>query len=102
MTTPSIPLDVWLLAAVDPFLIVLAVYLGFKADQLGKVAIAALMALAASILLNWLVSAVGLPWIAPVTRQGPLLIPVRVVAAVLWAALGYAVARWIGRQKRRA
>jgi membrane-bound metal-dependent hydrolase YbcI (DUF457 family) len=97
VTTPSVPFDVWPLAAFDPFLVILALVLGFKADQLGKVVLAAIMALAGSILLNWLVTAVGLPWIAPVSREGPLLIPVRAGAAVLWAALGYGVARWTGR-----
>ena len=102
MTTPSVPFDVWPLAAFDPLLVILAVWLGYKADQFGKVAIAALIALAGSMLLNWLVSALGLPWIAPVTREGPLLIPVRLVAAVLWAALGYGVARLVRRRRERA
>ena len=52
----------------------------------GKVLLAAIAALAGSILLTWIVTAVGLPWIAPVSREGPLLIPVRAGAAVLWAA----------------
>ena len=101
MTTPSVPFDVWLLAAFDPLLVLLAAYLGFKADQFGKVVLAAIMALAGSILLNWLVTSVGLPWIAPVSREGPLLIPVRAGAAVLWAALGYGVARWAGRTRQK-
>jgi hypothetical protein len=75
VTTPSVPLEVWLLAAVDPFLVVLAAYLGFKADQFGKVALAAIIALAGSVLLNWLATALGLPSLAPVSREGPLLIP---------------------------
>jgi hypothetical protein len=102
VTTPSVPLEVWLLAAFDPFLVVLAAYLGFKADQFGKVALAAIIALAGSVLLNWLATALGLPSLAPVSREGPLLIPVRAGAAALWAALGYGVARWTGKPKEGA
>lgn len=101
MTTPSVPLDIWLLAAFDPLLVTLALYLGFKADQFGKVVLAALMALAGSILLSWLITSAGLPWIAPVSREGPLLIPVRAGAAVIWAALGYGVTRWVDRRREK-
>lgn len=101
VTTPFVPLEVWLLAAFDPFLVTLAMYLGFKADQFGKVVLAALMALAGSILLSWLITSVGLPWIAPVSREGPLLIPVRAGAALAWAALGYGVARWVDRRRHK-
>ena len=36
MTPPDVPLAVWLLGAFDPVLIVVAVWLGWRADQVGK------------------------------------------------------------------
>jgi hypothetical protein len=40
---------------------------------------------------------VGLPWIAPVSREAPILFPVRAVAALLWATGAYAARRVAGR-----
>jgi hypothetical protein len=74
-------------------LIAVAVYLGWKADQFGKVFIAAIAALAVSVLVSWLLTEAGLPWIAPVSRDMPTLYPVRAIAAVLWAAGAYAARR---------
>jgi len=91
VTPPVIPLSVWLLAAFDPVLIAVAVYLGWRADQPGKVFIAAIAALGISVLVSWAVTSVGLPWIAPVGRELPTLYPVRTVAAVLWAGGAYLV-----------
>jgi len=93
VTAPSVPLTTWLVGAFDPVLIALAVYLGWKADQFGKVFIAAIAALGVSVLLSWLVTVLGLPWPAPVSRDTPTLYPVRAVAAFLWALIGYAAAR---------
>ena len=93
METPSVPLSVWISAAFDPVLILVAVWLGWKADQVGKVFIAALAALASSVLVSWLIAGLGLPWIAPVRADMPTLFPVRVVAALLWAGGAYAARR---------
>ena len=93
METPSVPLAVWLLAALDPILIAVAVTMGWKADQFGKVFIAAIAALALSVLAAWLITLAGLPWPAPVGRDYPTLFPVRTVGAFLWAAAGYAAQR---------
>ncbi len=93
MTPPSIPLATWILAAFDPILIAVAVVLGWKADQFGKVFIAAIAALGLSALLAWAMTAVGLPWLAPVSRDAPTLFPVRTIAAVLWASAAYGVRR---------
>ena len=98
VTAPEIPLSVWILAALDPFLIAVAVTLGWKADQFGKVFIAAIAALGVSVLLSWLIHSVGLPWIAPVGRDLPTLYPVRAVAALLWAALAFGVRRTWGER----
>jgi hypothetical protein len=89
MTPPIIPASVWLLAAVDPVLIAIAVILGWKADQFGKVFIVAIAALGASVLVSWAISAVGLPWVAPVGGNNPTLLPIRTIAALLWASVAY-------------
>jgi hypothetical protein len=39
------------------------------------------------------VSAAGIPWPAPITHDGPTFFPVRAVAALLWAILGYGARR---------
>lgn len=90
MTAPSVPLSVWLMGAIDPILVMVAVFLGWRADQFGKVFIAAIAALGISVLAAWLATLLGLPWIAPVARDAPTLYPVRAVAAVIWAAGAYA------------
>lgn len=89
MTTPSVPFAVWPLAALDPVLILVAVWLGWKADQAGKVFIAAIAALGLSVLAAWLVTLAGLPWPAPVGRDYPSLFPIRTIAATAWAAAAY-------------
>ena len=98
MTAPSVPFGIWIFAAVDPVLIAVAVYLGWTADQFGKIFVAAIAAVAASILFGWIVTTLGLPLFAPVSRNLPLLLPVRGVAAVLWATAAYFLAR---RARRR-
>ncbi len=92
-TVPVIHLWDWLPAAFDPVLILIAVLLGWKADQFGKVLIAAIAALVVSVLVSWLIASLGLPWIAPVRADGLTLFPVRVIAALLWASAAYAVRR---------
>lgn len=98
MTTPSVPLAVWSLAALDPVLILVAVWLGWKADQFGKVFIAAIAALGLSVLAAWIVTLAGLPWPAPVGRDYPSLFPVRTVAAVAWASAAFGLRRLAGRR----
>ena len=96
-TVPVITLWDWLPAAFDPVLIVVAVLLGWKADQFGKVLIAAIAALGVSALFSWLVTSLGIPWVAPVRADALTLFPVRVVSAIVWAALAYAARRVIRR-----
>jgi hypothetical protein len=93
VTPPSVPLGTWLLAAFDPVLIAVAAYLGWRADQFGKIFIAPIVALAVSVLFAWFVTGLGIPWFAPVSRDAPTLFPVRTVAAVLWAAGAFALRR---------
>ncbi|MBF9232333.1 hypothetical protein [Microvirga alba] len=93
MTPPVIPLSVWLLGAFDPILVVVAVLLGWKADQIGKVFIAAIAALGISVLVSWGITGLGLPWIAPISHDTPTLYPVRAIAALVWAGGAYAARR---------
>jgi hypothetical protein len=97
VTPPSVPVSVWLLGAFDPVLILVAVWLGWKADQLGKVFIAALAALAASVLVSWIVSSIGIPWIAPVRADLPTLFPVRIASALIWAGGAYTLRQVVRR-----
>lgn len=99
MTTPSVPFAIWIWAAFDPVLIVIAVYLGWKADQAGKIFIAAIAAIGATMLIDWLLTAIGVPVFAPVSRGGPMFLPVRSVAALAWAGLGYLLRRRLGRAR---
>ncbi|MBJ6125440.1 hypothetical protein [Microvirga splendida] len=92
-TVPVVTLWDWLPAAFDPVLILIAVWLGWKADQFGKVMIVALAAFGGSVLVSWAISSLGLPWIAPVRSDGLTLFPVRLVAAMLWASGAYAAHR---------
>ena len=97
MTVPFYPWTVWIWAGLDPILVLLALYLGWTASQFGKVFIAAIAALAISVLFAWLVTRIGLPWPAPVAADLPTFFPVRTVSAFLWAALGYGARRVLKR-----
>lgn len=95
-TVPVVHLWDWLPAAFDPVLILVAVWLGWKADQFGKVMIVALAAFGVSVFVSWIVSSLGLPWIAPVRSDALTLFPVRLIAAMLWAS-GAFVARRVAK-----
>jgi len=89
VTVPVYPWTVWIVAALDPILIGLALYLGYTASQFGKVFIAAIIALAVSVLASWAITAVGIPWPAPISHDGPTFFPVRWIAGFLWGTLGF-------------
>lgn len=97
MSVPYYPWTVWIWAGLDPILVLLALWLGWTASQFGKVFIAAIIALAVSVLISWGVSALGIPWPAPVSHDGPTFFPVRTVAALLWAILGFSARRLVRR-----
>lgn len=97
MTPPVVHLWDWLPAAFDPVLILVAVWLGWKADQFGKILIAGIAALGISIVISWAISSTGLPWIAPVRADALTLFPVRFIAALLWAGGAYAARRVVRR-----
>jgi hypothetical protein len=94
-TVPYYPPEVWIMAAFDPVLIGLALYLGWKADQFGKVVLVAMMALVASVLVSWVLTGIGVPWPAPIGRELPTFFPVRTAAAVIYAIIGYSARRVI-------
>ncbi|MEH3148017.1 MAG: hypothetical protein PGN34_22365 [Methylobacterium frigidaeris] len=93
MTVPYYPPSVWIWAGLDPVLIAVAVYLGWKADQFGKVFLVAMIALVASVLTSWVLTGIGLPWPAPVGHDLPTFFPVRTGAALIWAMLAYGARR---------
>ena len=94
---PVYPVSVWIVAAFDPVLIAVSAYLGWRADQFGKIFIAAIAGLAVSALFSWAVTAIGLPWPAPLGRDLPTFFPVRIVAAFLWALAGYGARKVVRR-----
>lgn len=98
MSVPYYPWTVWIVAAFDPVLIGIAVYLGWHASQFGKVFIAAIAALALSVIISWAITALGIPWPAPVSRDGPTFFPVRTLGALLWAILAFAARRMAARR----
>ena len=80
MAPPVVALLDWLPAAFDPVLILVAVWLGWRA-------------LGISILVSWGISSIGIPWVAPVRADALTLFPVRFIAALLWAGGAYAARR---------
>ena len=90
MTVPVYPLAVWIWAAFDPVLIAVALVMGWKSDQFVKVILVALMAFVASVMTSWALTAIGLPWPAPVGHDLPTFFPVRWIAGFLWGTLGFA------------
>lgn len=95
MTPPVVPFSTWIWAAFDPILVLVALYLGWKADQAGKIAIAAIAALGIALLADAVIGWTGLPWIAPLSRDGPMLLPVRSLGAVVWAAFAFGLRRLV-------
>jgi len=89
MTVPVYPFEVWIWAAFDPVLIGIALIMGWKSDQFVKVILVSLMAFAVSVLVSWAVTALGIPWPAPISHDGPTFFPVRWMAAFVWGALGF-------------
>jgi hypothetical protein len=88
----------WLPVAFDPVLILVAVLFGWKADQAGKLIVAVIAALAASVLVGWImgtlgVSVLGLQWPGAIGGEQFLLLQVRAFAALLWSGLAFGARR---------
>jgi hypothetical protein len=101
VTPPSVPFSVWIWAALDPVLIGTALYLGWRANQAGKIFIAAIAALGIALLFDAALTALGIPWFAPLSRSGPTLIPVRSVSALIYAASAYGVRRIVEQRRKK-
>ena len=89
MTVPVYPFDVWIWAALDPVLVLVALVMGWKSDQVVKLILVALMAFTASVLTSWLLTMAGIPWPAPIGRDLPTFFPIRTGGAFLWALLAF-------------
>ena len=100
MSPPDVPFTTWIWAGLDPVLVAAAVYLGWKADQFGKVFIAAIAALGIALLVDALVTRLGIPWVAPLSRDGPMLLPVRSIGGLVWALAAYLAHRIIEKRSR--
>lgn len=97
VTPPDLSHGVWLLGALDPILIAFAIWLGWRADQAGKLFIAAIAAFGVAVLASWIITAIGIPWPAPISHDTPTFYPVRAVGALVWAIVGYAARRIMRR-----
>ena len=62
-------------------------------DRLDLLVVAAIIGFAVAVLFSWAVTAVGIPWPAPVSQDGPTFFPVRTVGAFLWALAGFLARR---------
>ena len=89
MTVPVYVFNDWIWAAFDPVLIAIALVMGWKSDQFVKVILVSLMAFSVSVLVSWGVTAIGIPWPAPVSHDGPTFFPIRWIAGFLWGTLGF-------------
>ena len=93
MSVPYYPWTVWIWAGLDPVLIGLGLYLGWTASQFGKLVVAAIIGFAVAVLVSWAVTAVGIPWPAPVSHDGPTFFPIRAAGAFMWARAGFLARR---------
>jgi membrane-bound metal-dependent hydrolase YbcI (DUF457 family) len=98
---PTLAPDIWLRGALDPILVILSCWMGWKASQYGKVLVAVIAAVALSVLVSWLMTRISIPTIAPVGRDYPTLLPVRTVSAFIYASLAFLLCRLIHYVKSR-
>lgn len=87
----------WLPVAFDPVLILVAAYFGWKADQAGKLIVAVIAALAASVLVGWIMGTLGIPWPGAIGGEQFLLLQVRAFGALLWSGLAFGARRMVKR-----
>ena len=79
---------IWLSFA-DPVVIAIGLWMGWHADQAGKLVLAGLAAGLAATALSFLLSLIGVGWLDGGYFFGPAHALVRVLAGCCWAALGY-------------
>jgi hypothetical protein len=77
------------LAFLDPAVIAIGLWMGWHADQAGKLILAGLAAGLAGVVLSFVLRSVGLGWFEGGYSFGGAHAFFRVVAGFLWAAIGY-------------
>ena len=83
-------LTVLLFALLNPAAIAVAFWMGRKADQVAKLAIAAFAGAAAGTALLWLAALVRIPFVATPSRAAAGIFAVQCVLCFGWAYAGYA------------
>jgi hypothetical protein len=84
---------VFILAALDPVVIGIGLWMGWHADQAGKLFLAGLAACLAGIAVSFLLRFVGIPWFEGGYAYGGAHALSRFVTGCVWAVLGYAARR---------
>ena len=84
---------VFILAALDPVVIGIGLWMGWHADQAGKLFLAGLAACLAGIAVSFLLRFVGIPWFEGGYAFGGAHALSRFVTGCFWAVLGYAARR---------
>jgi hypothetical protein len=87
-----------LFAFIDPVVVALGLWMGWRADQAAKIVLAGLAAGLAGVVITFLVRFAGLSWFEGGYAFGGAHAFFRVLAGVLWAAVGYAAARALRRR----
>lgn len=82
-----------ILAFLDPAVILIGLWMGYKADQAAKIVLAGLAAGLAGVALSFLLRFVGISWFEGGYYFGGAHAFFRVLAGLLWAAIGYGVRR---------
>jgi hypothetical protein len=86
-----------LLAFVDPVVIGIGLWMGWKADQAAKLLLAGFAAVIAAVAVSFLLRFVGISWFEGGYFFGGAHALARFVAGVLWAGVGYGARRVSGR-----
>ncbi len=86
-----------LFAFIDPVVVALGLWMGWRADQKAKIILAGFAAGLAGVALAFLARFAGLSWFEGGYAFGGAHAFFRVLAGVLWAAIGYAAARALRR-----
>lgn len=86
-----------LLAFLDPVVVAIGLWMGWRADQAAKIVLAGLAAGLAGVALAALARSVGLSWFEGGYAFGGAHAFFRVVAGVLWATIGFVAARALRR-----
>lgn len=77
------------LAVIDPLVVIIGLWMGWRADQSGKIVLAGLAAGLAATALNFVLNLAGLGWFDGGYYFGPAHALIRVAAGCCWASLGY-------------